>query len=161
MLKRDSSLLDSLLFAFGLEKGSHTFYTRAAEKMDDQKSKELFYAMADVEKGHMANIRLLYCGMENEACPPTLEDFIQSAEGEYIEGGKLLENALKELDVAFLDEADAIKIAIRQEGEAYAFYTKAAKKMLDSNARVLFDNLAAEEKIHLDNLTKLLKQMTV
>jgi sulfur-carrier protein adenylyltransferase/sulfurtransferase len=161
MLKRDSSLLDSLLFAFGLEKGSNTFYTKAAEKMDDQKSKELFYAMADIEKGHMANIRLLYCGMENEACPATLEDFIQSAEGEYIEGGKLLENALKELDVAFLDEADAIKIAIKQEGEAYAFYTKAAKRMLDSNARVLFDNLAEEEKKHLDTLTKLLKQMAV
>jgi rubrerythrin len=161
MLKKDSSLLDSLLFAFGLEKGSNTFYTKAAEKMDDQKSKELFYAMADIERGHMANIRLLYCGMENEACPATLEDFIQSAEGEYIEGGKLLENALKELDVAFLDEADAIKIAIKQEGEAYAFYTKAAKRMEDSNARVLFDNLAGEEKKHLDTLTKLLKQMAV
>ncbi len=91
MLKKDSSLLDSLLFAFGLEKGSNTFYTKAAEKMDDQKSKELFYAMADIERGHMANIRLLYCGMENEACPATMEEFIQSAEGEYIEGGKLLE----------------------------------------------------------------------
>jgi len=161
MLKKDSSLLDALLFAFGLEKGSNTFYTKAAEKMDDQKSKELFYAMADVERGHMANIRLLYCGMENEACPATMEEFIQSAGGEYIEGGKLLENALKELDVAFLDEADALKIAIKQEGEAYAFYTKAAKRMLDSNARVLFDNLAEEEKKHLDTLTKLLKQMAV
>jgi len=161
MLKKDSSLLDSLLFAFGLEKGSNTFYTKAAEKMDDQKSKELFYAMADIERGHMANIRLLYCGMENEACPATMEEFIQSAAGEYIEGGKLLENALKELDVAFLDEADALKIAIKQEGEAYAFYTKAAKSMLDSNARVLFVNLAEEEKKHLDTLTQLLKSATV
>lgn len=161
MLKRDSSLLDSLIFAFGLEKGSHTFYTKAAEKMDDQKSKELFYAMADIEKGHMANIRLLYCGMENEACPATMEEFIQSAEGEYIEGGKLLENALKELDVAFLDEMDAIKIAIKQEGEAYAFYTKAAKSMLDSNTRVLFVHLAEEEKKHLDTLTRLLKSAAV
>ena len=161
MLKKDSSLLDSLIFAFGLEKGSLTFYTKAAEKMDDQKSKELFYAMADIEKGHMANIRLLYCGMENEACPATMEEFIQSAEGEYIEGGKLLENALKDLDVAFLDEADAIKIAIKQEGDAYAFYTKAAKSMLDSNARVLFVHLADEEKKHLETLTRLLKSSAV
>lgn len=161
MFKKDSSLLDSLMFAFGLEKGSYVFYTKAAEKMDDEKSRELFLAMADIEKGHMANIRLLYCGMENEACPATMEEFIESAEGAYVEGGKLLENALKELDVAFLDETDAIKIAIRQEGEAYAFYVKAAKRMLDSNARVLFENLAGEEQKHLDNLTKLLKQMAV
>jgi rubrerythrin len=149
------------MFAFGLEKGSYVFYTKAAEKMDDEKSRELFLAMADIEKGHMANIRLLYCGMENEACPATMEEFIESAEGAYVEGGKLLENALKELDVAFLDEADALKIAIKQEGEAYAFYVKAAKRMLDSNARVLFEHLAGEEQKHLDTLTKLLKQMAV
>lgn len=161
MFKKDSSLLDSLMFAFGLEKGSYVFYTKAAEKMDDEKSRELFLAMADIEKGHMANIRLLYCGMENEACPATMEEFIESAEGAYVEGGKLLENALKELDVAFLDETDAIKIAIRQEGEAYAFYVKAAKRMEDSNARVLFENLAGEEQKHLDTLTMLLKQLAV
>ncbi len=161
MLKKDSSLLDSLLFAFGLEKGSNIFYTRAAEKMDDEKSRELFLSMADIEKGHMANIRLLYCGMENEACPATMEEFIESTEGAYVEGGKLLEHVLRELDVAFLDEADAIKIAIKQEGEAYAFYVKAAKRMLDSNARVLFENLAEEEKKHLDVLTRMLKSATV
>lgn len=161
MFKKDSTLLDSLMFAFGLEKGSYAFYTKAAEKMDDEKSRELFLSMADIEKGHMANIRLLYCGMENEACPATMEEFIESAEGAYVEGGKLLENALRELDVAFLDETDAMKIAIRQEGEAYAFYVKAAKRMLDSNVRVLFENLAEEEQKHLDVLTRMLKSATV
>lgn len=161
MLKGNESLLDALLFAFGLEKGSNLFYTKAAEKMDDIKSREVFLAMADAEKGHMANIRLLYCGMDNEACPITLEEFTEAVPGPYIEGGKLLENALRELDVAWLDEADALKVAIRHEGDAYAFYTKAGKKMEEPLVRVLFKNLAEEEKKHLDELTRLLKAITV
>ena len=51
MLKGNESLLDSILFAFGLEKGSNIFYTKAAEKVDDPKSREFFSAMADVERG--------------------------------------------------------------------------------------------------------------
>jgi len=159
MLRGNESLLDAMLFAFGLEKGSCTFYMKAAEKLDDPKSRELFTAMAEVEKGHMANVRLLYCGMENEACPITMEEFVENVPGPYIEGGKLLENALRELDVAFLDEADAIKVAVKQEAEAYGFYVKASKRMEDPQAKVLFKHLAAEEKKHLDDLTKKLKAL--
>src|SRR3990172_12991541 len=129
MLKGDETLIDSLLFAFGMEKGSKDFYTKAAEKMGDPKSREIFLSMADIEAGHMADIRLLYCGMDNEACPISIEEFIEAAQGPYIEGGKLLDNALKELDVALLDRTDALKVAIRQEGDAYAFYSKASKRM--------------------------------
>ncbi len=154
MLKGNESLVDSLLFAFGLEKGSHTFYMKAAEKMEDPRSREFFRTMADLEQGHMANVRLLYCGMENEACPVSLEEFSESVPGPYVEGGKLLEHALMELDVAFLDETEALKIAIKQEGEAYGFYAKAAKRMDDPHARVLFKHLAEEEKRHLDELAR-------
>ena len=160
MLKGNESLQDAILFAFGLENGSNTFYIKAAAKVDDPLSREFFSAMAEVEKGHMANLRLLYCGMENEACPITIEEFVEAAPGLFMEGGKLIENVLHELDVAFLDELDAIKIAIKQEGEAYAFYAKAAKRMEDHYARVLFENLANDEKKHLEELTKLLKQKT-
>jgi rubrerythrin len=159
LLKGNESLLDALLFAFGLEKGSHDFYRKAAEKVDDPKGKEVFHAMAEVEQGHMANIRLLYCGMDNEACPISIEEFIESAQGQYLEGGKLLESALRELDVAFLDRAEALKLAVKQEGEAYAFYSKAAKRMEDSYARVLFGNLAEEEQKHLNELSRLLKDL--
>jgi rubrerythrin len=160
MLRGNESLLDSMLFAFGLEKGSQTFYLKAAEKVDDPKVKEFFNAMAELERGHMANVRLLYCGMENEACPITLEEFVESVPGPYVEGGKVLENALRDLDVAFLDETDAVKIAIKQEGEAYGFYIKAAKRMEDAHAKVLFENLAVEEKKHLEELTKKYKSLT-
>lgn len=157
MLRGDESLVESLLFAFGLEKGSHTFYTKAAEKMDDPRSRKFFRSMSEMELGHMGMVRLIYCGMENEACPASLEDFGESVPGKYVEGGKLLEDALKELDVAFLDVTDAIKIAIKHESEAYNFYTKAAKRMENEHARVLFENLAAEERKHLEELSRLHK----
>ena len=161
MLKGNESLLDYILFAFGLEKGSNTFYKVAAEKVDDPKSKEFFGAMAEVEKGHMANLRLIYCGMgETDTCPVSLDEFTETVPGPYVEGGKLLDNALRDLDVAFLDETDAVKIAIKQEGEAYAFYVKAAKRMEDHYVKVLFENLANEEKMHLDELTRKLKGIT-
>jgi rubrerythrin len=159
MLKGNESLVDSILFAFGLEKGSRTFYLKAAEKMEDPRSREFFMSMADLELGHMANVRLLYCGMENEACPVSLDEFAESVQGPYIEGGRLLEHALRELEVAFLDEAEALKLAIKQEGEAYSFYAKAAKRMDNSHARVLFKNLAEEEQKHLDALTEKRKAM--
>jgi len=157
MLRGDETLEDALLFAFGLEQGSMDFYTKAAGKVADPRSKEIFMAMSEIERGHMANIRLIYCGMDNEACPISIEEFAESARGPYVEGGKLLETALKELDVALLDETDALKVAVKHEGEAYAFYTKAAKKMTDGMVRVLFDNLAQEEKKHLEELTKMMK----
>ncbi|MGA2192551.1 MAG: ferritin family protein [Nitrospirota bacterium] len=158
MLKGNESMVDALLFAFGLENGSSEFYTKAAAKIEDPAGKELFLAMSEVEKGHMADIRLLYCGLDNEACPISMEEFRDAARGPYIEGGRLIEAALAELDVAFLDELDALKVAIKHEGEAYGFYTKASKRMEDGMVRVLFENLAAEEKKHLDALTEKLKK---
>jgi rubrerythrin len=158
MLKGNESLLDSILFAFGLEKGSNTFYLKAAEKVDDPKCKEFFSAMAEVEKGHMANLRVMYCSMDNDMCPVTLEEFTETVPGPYVEGGKLLENALRELDVALLDEVDAMKVALKHEGEAYGFYVKAAKRMEDPQVKVLFDNLAQEEKKHLEEVTRKLKE---
>lgn len=158
MLRGDETLEESLFFAFGLEKGSHAFYSRAADKVSDPRTREIFRSMAEMELGHMGMIRLIYCGMSNEACPASLDEFKTSVPGEYIEGGKLLEDALKELDVAFVDEADALRIAIRHEGEAYNFYHKAARRMENSHARVLFSNLAEEEKKHLDELSAIHKQ---
>ena len=158
MLKGNESLLDSILFAFGLEKGSNTFYLRAADKVDDPDSKEFFTAMAEVEKGHMANLRTLFCSMDNDTCPVTLDGFIETVPGPYVEGGKLLENALADLDVAFLDCVDAMKIALRHEGEAYGFYVKAARRMEDPAVKVLFENLAQEEKKHLEEVTRKLKE---
>jgi rubrerythrin len=157
MLRGDETLAESLLFAFGLEKGSYTFYKKAAEKMDDPRSREFFHSMAELELGHMGMVRLIYCGMENEACPASMEEFGEAVPGAYVEGGKLLENALRELDVAFLDEEDARRIAIKHESDAYNFYNKAAKRMENTHARVLFKNLATEEQKHLDELSKLRK----
>lgn len=159
MLKGNESLVDSLLFAFGLEKGSYTFYTKAADMMDDPRTGEFFRSMAELELGHMSNVRLIYCGMENEACPASLDEFVENVPGPYVEGGRLVESALRELDVAFLDEADAIRIAIKHEGEAYGFYSKAAKRMDDAEVRVLFKNLAEEEKKHLNALSEKHKAM--
>ncbi|MBI5190375.1 MAG: ferritin family protein [Nitrospirae bacterium] len=159
MLKGNESLLESILFAFGLEKGSNAFYAKAAEKVDDPKCREFFNAMADVELGHMANLRLMYCSMEDDMCPVSLEEFTSTIPGPYVEGGKLLENALRELDVAFIDEMDAMKVAVRHEGEAYGFYVKAAKRMEDPMVKVLFENLAGEEQRHLNEVSKRMKAM--
>ena len=80
--------------------------------------------------------------------------------GPYIEGGKLLTNALAELDVAMLDETDAMKVALKHEAEAFAFYTKAAKRMEDTYAKVLFSNLAADEQKHVEEINRMLKVVT-
>jgi len=160
MLKGDETFEESIMFAFGLEKGSRDFYHKAMEKVADPEAKEFFAAMADIELGHMGKVRLLYCGMDNESCPPSLEDFIESVPGAYAEGGRLVETLLKDLDVAFLDRADALKVAIRLEGDAHGFYKKAAKRMENPFARVLFENLAADEASHLERLTAELKSHT-
>jgi len=161
MLKGDENLVDALLFAFGLEKGSYDFYVIAASKMEDPRSKEVFLSMSEVERGHMAEIRLLYCGMENEACPVSIEEMSEASQGPYLEGGRLLSDALKDLDVAFLDKEDALKAAIKQEGQATVFYEKASKRMQDSYARVLFEEFAKKEKKHLEELSRLLSQERV
>ncbi len=158
MLRGDESLVDALLFAFGLEKGSCDFYMTAASKMEDPKSREVFLSMAEVEKGHMAEIRLLYCGMENEACPVSIEEMSEAAKGPFMEGGRLLADALKELDVAFLDREDALKAAVKQEGQASVFYEKAAKRMQDSYVKVLFKEFAKQERRHLEEISRLLAQ---
>lgn len=159
MLKGDESLLDSLLFAFGLEKGSNTFYQKASERVDDPKIKEFFDAMAEVQNGNMANIRLIYCGLDNEACPVTIEEFKDAVPGPYSEGSKLLEDTLRELDVPLLEEVDAVRIAVKHDTLAYSFYEKAGRMMKDSTARVMFQNLAEEKKKHLAGLNNRLNAL--
>lgn len=156
-MKGSETFEEALLFAFGLEKGSREFYIKAAEKVKDEEAKEFFNAMADVELGHMGKLRLIYCSMDFEACPPTLERFIESVPAPFTEGGKLVSEALKSVEVAFIDKTEAVKVAAKLETDAYGFYTKALKKLEDPYARVLFKDLAEEEKKHIEELTRLLK----
>lgn len=156
-MKGNETFEQALLFAFGLEKGSREFYLKAAEKVEDAEAREFFDAMADIELGHMGKLRLIYCTMDYESCPPTLEQFIESVPAPFTEGGKLVTESLKSIDVAFIDRTEAVKVAIRLETDAHSFYNKALKRLTDPFAKVLFKDLAEDEKKHIDDLTRMLK----
>ena len=52
-----------------------------------------------------------------------------------------------------------IALAVKNEVEAYDFYTAAAAKMKDSNLKSVFQDLASEEKQHQEFLEKLTIQV--
>ena len=150
---------DILMLALKLEKGAIDFYSKAQEKVRDKKAVQMFQKLAGWEEKHMERIYLQYSQLMGEDKLPPLERLKAELSSIYMEGGiKINEELIKIGELKFIDDFEALEIALEKEYMSYDFYKRVAGLVGDSKARSMLHELAGEERNHINALLQQIEE---
>ena len=153
-------LLQALVEAYIMEKGTKEFYTLAASKSgaDAQKG---FQALADWENRHMAYIQSLYQSILDDRELLEFEEFSRNVPSPVTESGMPVKDLEKKIEAfAIRNEKDALSLAVNIEAKAYNLYKGLAARAQDNAAKVIFEEMMAQETKHLEEVTAMKKRLS-
>ncbi len=155
MLTGKEDLLQALIEAYLMEKGTKDFYSQAAQRAVAPEAKEIFAALSGWEEKHMGFIRFLYQAIQDDRDFRGFGDFERRSHSPVTEGGIPVEELEARLEnVGFSDDPGAIAMALELEGKAHALYRKLSESAADGNAKVVFLEMADQEARHIGYLEK-------
>ena len=160
MITGKEDIVQALIEAFLMEKGTREFYCQAAEKSKGPSAKDTFKSLSQWEQKHMDYIQFLYQSLLEDKELGTFEEFKNKTSAPVTEAGipvKDLELKIEEYD--FTDDMKALTLAMEIEGKAYNLYIKLSKDAVDTNAQVVFKEMMEQEVKHVDYLKKLRQKL--
>ncbi len=160
MVTGKEDLIQALIEAFLMEKGTKEFYSHASEKTPGQAAKDTFKNLSQWEQKHMDYIQFLYQSLMGDKELRTFEEFKNRAEAPVTEAGipvKDLEERVEEYD--FTDDMKALTLALEIEGKAYNLYRRLSQTAVDANAQVVFKEMMEQELKHVEYLKKLREKL--
>ena len=156
MVTGKEDLIQSLIEAYLMEKGTMDFYADAAAKARDPEAMKMFKELSAWEKQHMDYIGFLYKAIQDDRDAVGFETFKNKTDAPVTEAGIPVNDLERELEKhEFIDDMGALILALEIEGKAYALYSKLSKSAVDTNARVVFKEMMEQETRHVDYLKKL------
>ena len=153
MVTGKEDLLQSLIEAFLMEKGTREFYSLASLKAAQRDAKDMFKELSAWEEQHMEYIQSLYLAIQDDRNVEGFEAFKKMAHAPVTESGipvKELESKFEEH--TFVDDSGALALALEMEGKAYTLYRRLSEKAPDLNARAVFKEMMEQELAHIDYL---------
>jgi rubrerythrin len=156
MITGKEDLLQALIEAYLMEKGTREFYYHAAERALNSEAKKTFKELSEWERRHMDFLQFLYQAIQDDKEMESFEKFKNKAEAPVTEAGipvKDLKAKIEEYN--FIDEKQALTLAMEIEGKAYNLYHKLSQNAADTNAQVVFREMMEQELKHIDYLKKL------
>lgn len=156
MVTGKDELLEALIEAFIMEKGTYIFYDTAAAKTVNRDAKEAFLTLAKWEHKHMDYIQFLYQSFVEDRDIVSFEIFKENVSAPAVEGGipvKDMEERLK--GYADINDASALGLALEIEEKSCALYTTLSETAVDSNTRVFMKDMVEQEKQHIKYLRAL------
>ena len=127
--------------AIEAEKNAYQAYSKAAKKTKNPKGRKMFLQLSEFEMNHYRKLKDLFKSLQEK--------------GEWIlyEGTSLKKKAVplktqKLKDQEQLSDMDALKIAVREEKKAQAYYQSMAELTQDPRGRDMYKRLASEEALH-------------
>jgi len=160
MLTGKEDLLQALVEAYIMEKGTKEFYAQAASKSNTPEAKKSFTDLHAWENTHMIYIQSLYQAILDDRELEEFKAFSAKAPATVAEGGmpvKDLEKRIEKFTVK--SEGDALTIALGIEAKAYGFYKGLAAKAKDDEAKIIFEEMMAQETKHMDQLNVMKKKI--
>lgn len=156
MISGKEDLLQSLIEAFLMEKGTMEFYSYASEIAKNQEAKKIFGELATWEKRHMEYIQYLYQSIHGDIEAKSFADFEKKAAAPLTEAGIPVKDLEKKIEKYTMnDERDALALAMEIEGKAYNLYRNMSKNAADANAKVFFNEMMNQEVKHVKYLKNL------
>lgn len=156
MLTGKEDLLQLMIEAFSMEKGTREFYMEAAHAVPEGPARNAFSELAQWEGEHMLYLQFLYQSLTEDREMLSFEDFKKNISPEAVEGGIPVKEAERKLEkYNFTTQSEAIRLALELEARSYDFYWKLSEKAGDTNARVFLRELMNWEKTHIEYLKKI------
>ncbi|MEW5744926.1 MAG: ferritin family protein [Nitrospirota bacterium] len=154
-------VLQALMDAYFMEKGTREFYAQAAQKVSAAEAKQAFKELAEWEDRHMEYIGYLYRSMTEDRDVQGFEEFSRKSPAPLTEAGipvKDLESSIERYTIT--DDMGAVALALEIEGKAYNLYWKLSRSAADTNARVVFRSMMEQETKHIDHLRSMMAKLS-
>ena len=133
--------LKAIRVAIEAEKGAFQAYSKAAKRTKNPKGRDMFQQLSEFEMNHYQKLTGLLKSLQEK--------------GEWIlyQGTSLKKKAIpfqmeKPKGSEQLTDMDALKIAIREEKKALAYYRSMAELTRDPRGKDMYKRLADEESLH-------------
>jgi rubrerythrin len=133
--------IEAIKVAIEAEKDAYQAYSKAAKKTKNPKGREMLQQLSEFEMNHYRKLKDLLKSLQER--------------GEWIlyEGTSLRKKAVslktqKPKGQEQLTDMEALKIAIREEKKAQAYYQSMAELTQDPRGRDMYKRLASEEALH-------------
>jgi len=149
--------LDVLKVAYSLEQGLHEFYIVMEEEAKNEKVKDLFAKLSDIEVKHQMSIYTAYNDISDEEL--SKDEFEKMVETKALEGGLSTREYLDLFNLDLNSETEVISLAMSIEAQALDLYQRVSSKVENPQSRDIINQIANEEKAHLASLGKLLDNL--
>lgn len=146
--------LDVLKVAYALEQGLQEFYVTLAKKAVNEKVKDLFSKLSEIEIKHQMSVYTAYNRISSKEI--NKDEFEKMVETSALEGGLSTEEYLDLFKPDLNSEKEVISLAMSIEAQALDLYHRVSLKITHPESRAIVNKIADEEKVHLTSLGKLM-----
>lgn len=147
---------DSIIVAYGLEEGLREFYLAMQEKTSDEEVSALFAKLADIEILHQERLLALY--LEITGKQVSMANFSNFTVAPALEGGMTTEAYLARFHPDLKSITDILSLAMSIEAQALDLYQRASDQAKDAKSRDALQQIANEERAHLQYLADYMDQ---
>lgn len=156
MISGKEDLLQAMIEAYVMEKGTNEFYKDASHKAINKVAKDAFGVLAEWEHEHMLYIQFLYQAILESREEISFDEFKKTIMPTFVEGAmpiKELEEKIERYE--FIDDLGALTIALEIEGRAYNLYRRLSEQATDTNTKAFMKDMMNWELKHIDYLKEL------
>jgi rubrerythrin len=149
--------LDVLKVAYSLEQGLREFYLVMEKEAKNEKVKDLFARLSEIEVKHQMSIYIAYNDISDEDM--SKEAFEKTVETRALEGGLSTREYLELFNTDLASEREVISLAMSIEAQALDLYQRLSLRVTNSQSKDIINKIANEEKAHLASLGKLMDSL--
>jgi rubrerythrin len=148
---------NTLLIAYSLEAGLRDFYLSMTEKVQVVPVRNLFQKLSDIEVLHQDRLFDEYLLVSGEKVDR--ESFDNQALLATVEGGLTTDEYMSLFKPDLESPGDVISLAMSIEAQALDLYTRASERSADDRSKAVLQQIAQEERTHLEQLGLLFKDL--
>jgi len=142
--------------AYSLEDGLRDFYLRMLDRVADAKVKSVFRLLAEIEIKHKDRLFDEYARLTGRDDRGAFEFAFVTP---LLEGGMTTEEYLDRFQPDLDNPVDVVSMAMSIEAQALDLYLRAADAAQNDENRAILEQIAGEEKTHLERLGRLLDDL--
>jgi rubrerythrin len=145
--------------AIGIEGRGIVFYDVMAKSTQKEAAREVFNYLADMERGHIETFKAMLEGADKFQIPADESGQYTAYLRALVESAVFSDDLVtSEMAAQAESDAAALELAIQSEKDSILFYYE-MKELMPQRAQATVDNIIAEEKSHLRQLSELKKKL--
>ena len=156
LLTGKESIEETLVAAYSLEAGLRDFYLSMIEKVRQDDIKYLFQKLSKIETVHQDRIFNEYLQVSGKQV--SREAFENNLVINAVEGGLTTDEYIQMFKLDWESAVDIISLAMSIEAQALDLYTRASERSEDPRSEEALKKIAEEERVHLEQLGKLMDE---